>query len=504
MSRIVSSEVVIPRFLSPEERRKLTDALYEVHRQIFDGVERESFAKYVVESKAERTWLHVHKNEAGEIVGCFALHIFEKTFGGVPWAVFRAVAGSLRAYRGGNANARFGLGMMLRYMLRHPGRRMFYLGSLVHPSSYSLLTRWFGEVWPRSGAVVPPELLRFMDELATEFGLEKVDPANPLVRHVGWRTREMEMEREYWLHCDKPAARFFVEANPGYIQGHGLVTVVPITVSNLLGMIRSMGQRKLRQPLGATTALVQRTSLGARLLRPEILRQLRRAALFSQFDEATLHALAQRSEIVSLSGGQYVFQKGDACNELYLLASGAVYVLAEDKESPRGEKVVDELGSGSLFGEIAMLAAGERRSASIRTATASLLVRIPASALLQLMESNALLRQCVWQKFAERRFDDLARGLDRYGHLGRKGRLAWVQRGEHRELAAGATLSLEAGTHVFMLSGVLEMAHAGGWMVSRGSMLLEVGRPMQVRAQEATRLVVLPRESAPASLKAAG
>jgi hypothetical protein len=358
MSRIARSEVVVPKSLSPEERGKLTDALYEVHRQIFDGVERESFAKYVVESKAEHTWIQVHKNEAGEIVGYFALHVFEKELGGVPTSVLRAEAGSLRAYRGGNANARWGLTMGLRYLLRNPGRRAFYLGSLVHPSSYSLFAKYFGEVWPRREAVVPPELLAFMDELATGFGLEKVDLANPLVRHVGWRTREteMEMEREYWLHCDKPAARFFVEANPGYVEGHGLVTVVPITMSNVLDMIRSMGQRKLRQPLEATMALVQRTSLG----------------------------------------------------------------------------------------------------------------------------------------------------LDRYGHLGRKGRLAWVQRGEHRELAARETLSLEMGSHVFVLSGVLELEHAGVWMVSRGSMLLAVDRPMQVRTQEATRLVVLPRESAPESLKAAG
>jgi hypothetical protein len=500
MPRIASSEVVVPKSMSPEARRALTDSLYEVHRQIFDGVERESFAKYVVESKAEHTWINLHKNEEGEIVGYFALHIFDKQFGGVPTSVFRAEAGSLRAYRGGNANARFGLKMALSYMLQHPGRRAFYLGSLVHPSSYSLFANYFTEVWPRREAEIPPDLLAFMDELATEFGLERVDADNPLVRHVGWRTRETEMEREYWLHCDKPAARYFVETNPGYVEGHGLVTVVPITASNLANMLRSMGQRRLRQPIQATAALVQKTSLGARLLRPEILRQLRRASLFAHFDDATLRELARRSEIITIPGGKYVFHRGDASDEMYLLASGAVFVLAEGGER---EKVVDELGSGSLFGEIAMIA-GERRSASIRTATASMLVRIPRTALLPLMEANASLRQGVWQRFAERRFDDLVRGLDRYGHLGRKGRLAWVQRGEHRELAAQETLSIEVGTHLFVLSGVLEVEHEGLWVTARGSMLLEVERPLRVRAQETTRLLLLPRDAAPESPRAAG
>ncbi len=500
MPRIASSEAVVPKSLAPEERARLIDSLYEVHRQIFDGVERDAFARYVVESNAEHTWINIHKNEAGEIVGYFALHIFDKRFGGVPTSVFRSEAGSLRAYRGVNASTCFWLKTALRYVLKNPGRRMFCLGSLVHPSSYLLFANHFGDVWPRRQAEVPPELLAFMDELATEFGLEKVDPANPLVRHVGWRTRETEMEREYWLHCDKPAARFFVGTNPGYVEGHGLVTVVPITLANLGNMLRAMIQRQLRQPLQALAALMQKTSVGARLLRPEVIRQLRRASLFSHFDEATLRELARRSEIVTIPGGRYVFHRGDASDEMYLLASGAVYVLAEGGER---EKVVDELGSGSLFGEIAMLA-GERRSASIRTATSSMLVRIPRSALLPLMEANASLRRGVWQKFAERRFDDLVRGMDRYGHLGRKGRLSWVRRGEHRDLAARETLFLEAGTHVFVLSGVLQVEHEGLWVTARGSMLLELEKPLRVRAQEATRLILLPRHTAPEPRRKAG
>jgi len=489
MSRIASSEIVVPKTLSPEARQALTESLYEVHRRIFDGVERDSFAKYVVDSKAEHTWINLHKNEAGETVGYFALHLFEKRLGGRPTAVFRAEAGSLRAYRGGNANARFVLRMALRYLLKHPERRAFYLGSLVHPSSYTLLSGHFGEVWPRREERTPPELLTFMDELATEFGLEKVEPSEPLVRRVGWRTRETEMERDYWRHCDKPAARFFVESNAGYGEGHGLVTLVPLTVSNLLSMARSLVRRKLRQPLQAVVAGLQRTALGARLMRPEVLRRLRRAAPFAQLDEATLHALARCSEIRSLPGGQYVFHKGDRSDELYLLASGAAYVVDEDGQR---EEVVDELGSGSLFGEIALLG-GERRSASIRTATASVLVRIPRAALLALMESHEGLGQGMWRKFAERRFDDLAREVERYGHLGRQGRLAWLQRGEHRELAARETLRLEAGVHVFVLSGGLEFEDEGKWMATRGSMLLEVDRPLRVRAREATRLSLLPR-----------
>ncbi|MBZ4417477.1 cyclic nucleotide-binding domain-containing protein [Myxococcus sp. RHSTA-1-4] len=498
MPRIASTEVVVPKSLSVEERQRLTDALYAVHQQIFDGVERESFAKYVVESKAEQTWIQVHKNDEGDIVGYFAMHVFEKPLNGVKTAVFRAEAGSLRAYRGANTNTRFGLALVLKYLLRNPGRPTYYMGSLVHPSSYSLLAKYCGDIWPRREQPVPPELLAFMDGLATEFGLEKVDAANPLLRQVGWRTRESEVERDYWRQCDKPSARFFVEANPGYVDGHGLVTLVPATVANILSVMRVLGGRTLRKPVDGALSLARRLPGGARLRRSEVARRLKASPLFARFDTKALESLAARAQVMELPAGRYVFRKGDTSDELYLLARGAAYVLAEDGGE---DEVVNQLGSGTVFGEIGMLA-GERRSASVRTAAASTVVRIPRAALLPLLEADAELRRGVWSTFAERRFDDLVRGMDRYAHLGRKARLAWLLRGEQVELAAGEERALEPGSHLLMLTGAVELSHAAPRMTVRGTLLLEVERPLRVVAQEGTRLVVLPRLSSPELLRA--
>lgn len=499
MPRIASTEVIVPKSLPLEERQRLTDALYAVHQQIFDGVEREAFAKYVVESKAEQTWIQVHKNDAGDIVGYFAMHVFEKPLNGVKTAVFRAEAGSLRAYRGSNTNTRFGLALVLKYLLRHPGRPAYYLGSLVHPSSYSVFAKYCGDVWPRREQPVPADLLAFMDGLATEFGLEKVDPAHPLLRQVGWRTRESDVEREYWRQCDKPAARFFIEANPGYVDGHGLVTLVPATASNILSVLRVLSGRALRKPVDGALALARRMPGGARLRRSEVARRLKASPLFARFDMRALESLAARAHILELPAGRHVFRKGDASDELYLLARGAAYVLAE--EGGAEDAVVNQLGSGTVFGEIAMLA-GERRSASVRTAAASTLVRIPRAALQPLLDADVELRRSVWSTFAERRFDDLTRGMERYAHLDRKARLAWLLQGEQVELAAGEERVLEAGSHLLMLTGAVELSHAAPRMTVRGALLLEVERPLRVVAHEGTRMVVLPRLASPELLRA--
>lgn len=494
MPRIASTDVVIPKTLSAEERQKLVDDLYAVHCQIFDGVERESFAKYVVESKAEHTWIQLHKGEAGEIVGYCALHIFEKELMGKPAAVIRMEAGMLRAYRGGNSNASFGVKKALRYIVKNPGRRMFYLGSLVHPSSYSLFAKFFADVWPRQGAQPPPELLAFMDELANTFGLTRVHPDNPLVREVGWITRETEMEREYWRNCDRPAARYFIEANPGYGEGHGLVTLVALKPSNILQMVRIILGERVRRRAEAAQVMAWSMPLGSQLLRPaEVERRLRAVPLFSGFDDETLKAIAERAEIVLVPPGKYVFRKGDPSDEMYLVARGAAYVIAEGTgEDGQEEKVVDELFNGAIFGEIAMLA-GERRSASIRAATATTLVRIPRDVLMPVVEADAGLRQSVWRTYAARRFDDHVRGLERFEHLGRKARQAWFERGELRELKAGEQVTVETGGALFVVSGAVDLTHAGMRLSTRAPLLVEAQEAaVRLVAREATQLVRLP------------
>jgi CRP-like cAMP-binding protein len=493
MPRIAHTEVIIPRALSAERRHHLTEELYAVHRRIFDGVERDTFARYVVESEAEHNWIQVHRNEAGEVAGYFALHVFERQVGGRPAAVFRAEAGSLRAYRGSSITMRFGLKRVLGYLLRNPGRKAYYLGSLVHPSSYTMLAHHFGTVWPQWQRDTPPELLASMEALASEFGIERVDPGQPLVRRVGWRTRETEMEREYWRHCDKPAARFFLEANPGYAEGHGLMTLVPLDPANVMRLARTVLGRRLRQPVEATRNLARRLPGAARLRRTAVVHQLRSSPPFARLEAQAQESLAASAEELTLPAGRYVFRKGDSGDELYVLTRGAAYVL---EEGGAEEKVVDELGSGAVFGEISFLGAG-RRSMSIRTVTASALLRIPRSALLPMLEAYPALRQSLWETLAERQLEDLVRDNARYGSLGRKGRRAWLQRGEQLERAAHEAIPVEAGTSMLVLMAPVEIEHVGGRTATRGPALVEALHPLRVVPQERARLFLLPRLTPP-------
>lgn len=489
MHSIASTEVVVPRTLGPAAKSALIDALYNVHKEIFDGVDKDAFVKYVVESRAEQTWVLLHKSAAGQIVGYLAIHVFERRLSGQLTAVFRAEAGTLRAYRGRNTSVNFSLQKFIEYLVRHPGRPVYYLGSLVHPSSYSLLAKYAEIVWPNPSSPTPSEMERFMGELADEFAIPVVDPKHPLVRDVGWITRETDVERRYWRHSDRPPARFFISQNPGYVEGHGLITLLPIRLAGMLRVTGRLAGAKAELWLDSAKMIAQRLPIGAQLLRPaEVGKLLRSVKLFAGLDKQSLDSLIASAQITALRAGSFLFREGEPGQDLYVLARGAVFVLS----GPPGEEVViDEMDKGSVFGEIAMLS-GSTRTASIRTATACTLVRIGRDALFPLMKQEPELRDTIWRAFAARVFDDFIRASGRHDHLDREARTAWISRGRHLEMEVGQSETFAGQAFVFVLSGSVELEQNGLWSASQAPLMLDGSAPVRVSARTPSRVVAVP------------
>lgn len=251
MNRIASTEIIDPSSLKEVEKRRFLKKLYyNVHIQIFDGIDEKKFAEYVVNSKAIRNRINVFKDDKGEPVGYHAIHVFEKQFhGSILFAVFRAESGLFREYRKKSSTLPFFLKEAFRYKLLHPFRKMYFLGTFVHPAIYYLAAKYSHEIYPNRNSETPSDILQFMCALAEDFGVSVVHENNPLVRKVGWKVRDSREDFEYWLHSDKPDVKFFIKNNPGYPDGHGLLTLAPLTAMNLLllfsSYIKEMTLRKL-------------------------------------------------------------------------------------------------------------------------------------------------------------------------------------------------------------------------------------------------------------------
>jgi CRP-like cAMP-binding protein len=494
MPRVAHSEAVVPKEMSEAERGALADALLEVYGEIFKGATREYIVKGMVETKSDFTTILLHKSEEGKIVGYFAIHFFERRFRGVLTTVVRSSVGMLRAYRGQNANIGWALGVLLKRRLARPGMPFYGMGSFVHPSSYLQVARYVDVFWPTPDAPVPPDMLEFIAELADEFGMPRIDPAQPLVRAGSMPTKETDAEREYWRQCDKPAARFFVSMNPTYGQGSGLVTMFPITAS----MLASLGARIARDKakLVAEGALVtaQRLPLGGRLLRPaEVRKHLRATPLFGMLDEASLEKLVALADVVTLKAGKTLFRAGDEGDDLYVVARGAVSVLDGDEQ-----EMIDQLGSGALFGEIAVLAGG-RRTATVRTAIPTTFVRIPGDALRAAMKQNEKLGAVVWGAFTARIFDSHLRATGRHTDVARSARLARVQGAPHADVEPGTSIPTTGDAFLMVLRGSVLIEQGATQLSAQAPIVIEADPSARVTVKSAARVVHVPPFERPAS-----
>jgi CRP-like cAMP-binding protein len=99
---------------------------------------------------------------------------------------------------------------------------------------------------------------------------------------------------------------------------------------------------------------------------------LKNSQLFKDFPDAELGKLAAIARQHQLNPGTELFRSGDAGDEVFVLAMGTVKVLKLNNEGDNEEIAV--LGSGSHFGEMALVATDHTRSATIEAQELSHLV----------------------------------------------------------------------------------------------------------------------------------
>ena len=231
---VASYRRVIPAELGTVERNALARRLYAVHSRIFAGVTYDQFVSHVIDPPAENTIIQLFVSASGDIIGYCAVHRYRRTVAGRDALVLRAEAGLLPEYRGRGATYGFGIRRAIAEKLRHPTTTIYYLGTLVHISSYHLFCKYFPVLFPSPRQDHTPQVEAIAVELADSFPDPAVTPHDPLIRDVGWVTIESPNESRLNQRDDRPDVTFFKARNPGYVKGHGLVVVVPITFGNVL------------------------------------------------------------------------------------------------------------------------------------------------------------------------------------------------------------------------------------------------------------------------------
>ncbi|WP_437506286.1 hypothetical protein [Sorangium sp. So ce1099] len=234
MNERTSVEVRVPREMKPEEKRLLDDELRGLRRQIFEGSqEGRSFAGHVLHAAAGHGALALERSAGGEIVGYFAMQIVELELSGAKIAIFRGESGALGEHPS-DAVLRLVLERLLRYMLGRPGRRVYCLCSLAHPSSYALLSRFVdvAHTSPAEGALAGADGL--VSGLASSPELAASEHGSPFVFEAARRGSEPSASCDFLHLYENPAVRCFVSAYAGPAEGHGLLALVPLSLGGMM------------------------------------------------------------------------------------------------------------------------------------------------------------------------------------------------------------------------------------------------------------------------------
>ncbi len=130
---------------------------------------------------------------------------------------------------------------------------------------------------------------------------------------------------------------------------------------------------------GAATARRSKPDLGG------ICDALRQTEPFADLALDKLLALARICTEQSLPKHTHVFRRGDASDAVYVLCSGGVVVLRDQRGRP--VQILARLGAGDLFGELGVLH-GDARGASVRTTKPCRLLRIESQAFLHFLQRH--------------------------------------------------------------------------------------------------------------------
>ena len=249
MQLYTRSQVIVPSDLHEATRRSFGRALFRAHRQIFECDDFEEFYRYVLKTRGQRTRIEVYYNQDDEVVGYCSMHLFDRDLGGRATRVHRIETGLLPAYRGRALCANFLAREFASSFLSAPRKEHYFFGCLVHPSSYCGLSRHVDRIWPHPERATPPELVAFIHSLADDFGLPSVTGLDPLVRKVGWITREPPSAQERWRRSTDPRVKLYLRNNPDYRSGLGMSTLIPITPWGIVSGFSRNTLYKLRRRL---------------------------------------------------------------------------------------------------------------------------------------------------------------------------------------------------------------------------------------------------------------
>ena len=219
---------------------ELLELVYPVVSEIFQ-IDKKQLANSIFYQSTANTNLYLFFDK-NELVGINLVNIYEYNYQGDDYSFFRFLSGILPQYRGKSNVQKVGFLEAFKYSALNPLREIYYLGPLIHPSSYAAACKVSNLVYPSLKNEVPKKFFDLMVTVADVLGLERVVGESPLVRNLHVVTKEPRDSLPVKL---SNRAKYFMELNPNYKKGYGLITLAPMDFKNVTKSFMNYYSKKI-------------------------------------------------------------------------------------------------------------------------------------------------------------------------------------------------------------------------------------------------------------------
>lgn len=214
----------------------------------FEGATPADVYEHVIRREGDSR-LRVFFDEDGRAVGFTVAVVSEQVVDDHAYAILDIAAYFEPGVRGGLRAAIFGALDTLALRIRHPKRTFCFIGQASTPVMYRLVhAGGMIGTHPRPGVEPPREVEALIRQVMAARGYDHVEDDTWRVRlRFPVRLRdEPRMRRFVANHGNDEAVAYYVERNPGFLDGEWLVIYAPLRFGAILRSLGKLVAKQLR------------------------------------------------------------------------------------------------------------------------------------------------------------------------------------------------------------------------------------------------------------------
>lgn len=173
----------------------------------------------------------IYKGE--EIVGFISASFYKHSLGNQLYTICRGAVGFIEGVRGGKLPSWRLCLKYITYKFKHPSEKVYLTGFMANPIMYSMICKYTRKVYPKTGIEIPEEIQRLKNDLITFYNLGK-KVISPFVLRIHFQVHINAGDLQRIYSSTDRHVLFYLSLNQGFLQQAGLLTIVPVSWSNIL------------------------------------------------------------------------------------------------------------------------------------------------------------------------------------------------------------------------------------------------------------------------------